>query len=168
MESQSLVSEDLNTLLIPSTLISIIRSFTTKLQIVWHVTCSTTNYRSSSVHWGSVALFSFGLLSTLGDWKWQRFQSRVDFSHPIDHKTINTVHLHQDSCRIFQHLENQFTAFNPPCCQSCVTYACTLKWLLTLYNSGRARYRNTMYACWLLVFPSSNPQQIKETRLKYR
>jgi hypothetical protein len=99
VEIQSLVNEDLHTLLIPSIL---------WLKVNHTIICDQTTdcdmsvvpplVSGPSVHWGSVVSFSFG----------------PSLHIPIDHKTINTVHLRQDSCSIFQPLENQFTASNSP------------------------------------------------------
>jgi hypothetical protein len=57
-------------------------------------------------------------------------------------------------------LENQFTA-----CPTPSSVLCCLclhpKMVADFVQLHRACYGNTAYACYLLVFPSSNPQQIK-------
>src|ERR1041384_6210773 len=57
-------------------------------------------------------------------------------------------------------LENQFTARPTPSSVLCCLCLRPKK-VADFVKLRRARYGNTAYACCLLVFPSSNPQQIE-------
>jgi len=63
-------------------------------------------------------------------------------------------------------LENQFTARPTPSSVLCCL-CLRPKTVADFVQLRRARYGNTAYACCLLVFPSSNPQQIEWNRFGF-